>query len=153
MEATMALTSQYLHSTNCSINLSSSFSTSVCKCTLREVKLTLPLIFNLRGFNYKSSLLASRNLMFIKHHFTKIQSAIKLSSNVRREFNTKRELTGDYIAGLVQADGSVSAVLCRKTRGDKEYFHLSALLFTLVQNQKYKELILEIQKKRGNIGH
>ena len=58
----------------------------------------------------------------------------------------KRELTGEYIAGLVQADGSFSAVLCRKLRGDKEYFHLS-LVFTLVQNIENKDLILEIQKK------
>jgi len=57
-----------------------------------------------------------------------------------------RELTGEYIAGLVQADGSFSAVLCRKTRNNKEYFNLS-LVFTLVQNQKYKDLILDIQKK------
>lgn len=57
-----------------------------------------------------------------------------------------RELTGDYIAGLVQADGSFSAVLSRKTRNDKEYFHLS-LVFTLVQSKKYKDLILDIQKK------
>ncbi len=63
-----------------------------------------------------------------------------------------RELTGEYIAGLVQADGSFSAVLCRKTRNNKEYFNLS-LVFTLVQNQKYKDLILDIQKKWGNIGH
>jgi hypothetical protein len=63
-----------------------------------------------------------------------------------------RELTGEYIAGLVQADGSFSAVLARKTRNGKEYFHLS-LVFTLVQSQKYKDLILDIQKKWGNIGH
>lgn len=64
----------------------------------------------------------------------------------------KRELTGEYIAGLVQADGSFSAVLGRKLRGDKEYFNLS-LVFTLVQNIEYKDLILEIQKKWGNIGN
>ena len=63
-----------------------------------------------------------------------------------------RELTGEYIAGLVQADGSFSAVLSRKTRKDKEYFNLS-LVFTLVQSQKYKEVILDIQKEWGNIGH
>jgi hypothetical protein len=62
------------------------------------------------------------------------------------------ELTGNYIAGLVQADGSFSAVLSRKTRKDKEYLNLS-LVFTIVQNQKYKDLILDIQKKWGNIGH
>ena len=65
-------------------------------------------------------------------------------------FHTKRELTGEYIAGLVQADGSFSAALGRKIRGDKEYLSLS---FTIVQNQVYKDLILEIQKKWGNIGH
>jgi hypothetical protein len=52
----------------------------------------------------------------------------------------------------VQADGSFSAVLNRKTRGEKEYFYLS-LSFTLVQKQKYKDLILEIQKKWGNVGN
>lgn len=63
-----------------------------------------------------------------------------------------REITEEYIAGLVQADGSFSAVLARKTRKDKEYFNLS-LVFTLVQSQKYKEVILDVQKKWGNIGH
>lgn len=63
----------------------------------------------------------------------------------------KEGLTGDYVAGLVQADGSFSAVLTRKTRGDKEYFNLS-LVFTLVQSQKYKDLILEIQKMLGGVG-
>lgn len=62
------------------------------------------------------------------------------------------KLTGDYIAGFVQADGSFSATLTRKTRGEKEYFNIS-LVFTIVQNQKYKDLILEIQKKFGGIGH
>jgi len=42
--------------------------------------------------------------------------------------------------------------LARKTRGGKEYFNLS-LVFTIVQSQKYKDLILEIQKKFGGIGH
>ncbi len=62
------------------------------------------------------------------------------------------KLTGDYIAGFVQADGSFSATLTRKTRGEKEYFNIS-LVFTIVQNIKYKDLILEIQKKFGGIGH
>lgn len=62
------------------------------------------------------------------------------------------KLTGDYIAGFVQADGSFSATLTRKTRGEKEYFNIS-LVFTIVQNLKYKDLILEIQKKFGGIGH
>jgi len=64
----------------------------------------------------------------------------------------KKKLSGDYIAGFVQADGSFSARLTRKTRGDKEYLNIS-LVFTIVQSQKYKELILEIQKKFGGIGH
>lgn len=64
----------------------------------------------------------------------------------------KKKITGDYIAGFVQADGSFSAVLTRKTRGEKEYFNIS-LVFTIVQSQKYKDLILEIQKKFGGIGH
>ena len=61
------------------------------------------------------------------------------------EKNNRPGLTGEYIAGLVQADGSFSAVLCRKTRNNKEYFNLS-LVFTLVQSQKHKDLILDIQK-------
>jgi len=64
----------------------------------------------------------------------------------------KRELSGYFIAGFVQADGSFSAVLARKTRGEKEYLNIS-LVFTIVQSQKYKDLILEIQKKFGDIGH
>ncbi len=40
----------------------------------------------------------------------------------------------------------------RKTRGEKEYLNIS-LVFTIVQSQKYKDLILEIQKKFGGIGH
>lgn len=64
----------------------------------------------------------------------------------------KKNLTGDFIAGFVQADGSFSAILTRKTRGEKEYFNIS-LVFTIVQSQKYKDLILEIQKKFGGIGH
>lgn len=87
-----------------------------------------------------------------------------LFSNIRRESSLNRstpqplhspakwELSGDYVAGFVQADGSFSATLTRKTRGDKEYFNIS-LVFTIVQGQKYKELILEIQKKFGGIGH
>jgi group I intron endonuclease len=86
-----------------------------------------------------------------------------LSSNIQGESSNrpisqplcnlvKRELSGEYIAGFVQADGSFSAVLTRKTRGDKEYFNIS-LVFTIVQTLKYKELILEIQRKFGGIGH
>jgi LAGLIDADG endonuclease len=67
------------------------------------------------------------------------------------EFNKKR-LTGEYIAGFVQADGSFSAVLTSKTRDTKQYFNIS-LVFTIVQNEKYKDLILEIQNKFGGIGH
>lgn len=67
------------------------------------------------------------------------------------ELNKKR-LTGEYIAGFVQADGSFSAVLTRKTRDTKQYFNIS-LVFTIVQNEKYKDLILEIQNKFGGIGH
>jgi hypothetical protein len=64
----------------------------------------------------------------------------------------KQRLTGEYIAGFVQADGSFSAVLTSKTRGTKQYLNIS-LVFTIVQNQKYKDLILEIQKYFGGIGH
>ena len=62
------------------------------------------------------------------------------------KFNIKKELTGDYIAGLTQADGSFSVVLRRTKRKTKDYLSLSPV-FTLVQNEKFKDLILEIQKK------
>lgn len=64
--------------------------------------------------------------------------------------NKERELTGDYIAGLCQADGSFSVVLRRTKRKKEGYLNL-APVFTLKSN-KYKDLILEIQKKWGNIG-
>jgi hypothetical protein len=73
-------------------------------------------------------------------------------SQLPQQWELKKKLTGDYIAGFVQADGSFSAVLTRKTRGGKEYFNIS-LVFTIVQSQKYKDLILEIQKSFGGIGH
>lgn len=60
-------------------------------------------------------------------------------------------LNGDYIAGLVQADGSFSSRTIRKTRGNKSYIGLSNI-FTLVQKQEYKELILKIKQQLGDIG-
>lgn len=64
----------------------------------------------------------------------------------------KKKLTGEYIAGLVQADGAFSVILVSRTRNTKQYLNLSPV-FTIVQNQKYKDLILEIQKELGGIGH
>lgn len=66
-------------------------------------------------------------------------------------FNEKK-ISGNYVAGLVQADGSFSVALSRKKRNDKTYFFLSPS-FTIVQNIKYKDVILQIQKLFGNIGH
>ena len=63
----------------------------------------------------------------------------------------KKNLTGDYIAGLVQADGSFSVRLARKTRDNKQYLYLS-LVFTIVQNQKHKDLILAIQQEFKGVG-
>lgn len=116
-----------------------------------ESKVTFSRITQIRGFSSLSSSGATPELVggYVEKGLLPTQEAEELSS---WKFNTKRELSGDYIAGLCQADGSFSAVLCRKTRGDKEYFNLS-LVFTLVQSQKYKNLLLEIQKKWGNIGH
>lgn len=91
-------------------------------------------------------------------HTNALFSNIRGESSLNRPISqplcslVKRELSGDYIAGFVQADGSFSAILTRKTRGEKEYFNIS-LVFTIVQSQKYKDLILEIQKKFGGIGH
>lgn len=51
----------------------------------------------------------------------------------------------------MQADGSFSARLAIKTRGDKEYPHIW-LVFTIEQSRKYKDLIFEIQKMFGGIG-
>jgi LAGLIDADG endonuclease len=42
--------------------------------------------------------------------------------------------------------------LASKVRNGKRYLYLS-LVFTIVQNQKYKDLILGIQKEFGGIGH
>jgi hypothetical protein len=52
----------------------------------------------------------------------------------------------------VQADGAFSVILVSRTRNTKQYLNLSPV-FTIVQNQKYKDLILEIQKELGGIGH
>lgn len=64
----------------------------------------------------------------------------------------KKALNGEYIAGFVQADGSFSATLNRKIRKQKKYFNIS-LSFTIVQKQKYKDLMLEIQNYFGGIGN
>jgi len=74
-----------------------------------------------------------------------------VSSNPLPEWKLKKKITGDYIAGFVQADGSFSVRLARKTRGLKEYLFLS-LVFTIVQKAKYKNLILEIQKVFKGVG-
>lgn len=86
--------------------------------------------------------------------FSNIRGESSLNRPISKPLHSlaKRELSGDYVAGFVQADGSFSATLTRKTRGEKEYFNIS-LVFTIVQNQKYKDLILEIQKRFGGIGH
>lgn len=63
-----------------------------------------------------------------------------------------KKVKGDYIAGLVQADGSFSAVLTSKTRKKKRDFNIS-LVFTIVQHEKYKDLIIEIQKYFAGIGN
>jgi LAGLIDADG DNA endonuclease family protein len=58
-------------------------------------------------------------------------------------------MTKEYIAGFVQADGSFTAVVASK--GNKSLY--LSLSFTIVQNVKYKEVILEIQKIFGGIGN
>src|SRR5947207_3532266 len=63
-----------------------------------------------------------------------------------------KKISGEYIAGFVQADGSFSAVLTSKTKNSKRYFNIS-LVFTIVQHEKYKDLILDIQKYFGGIGN
>lgn len=87
--------------------------------------------------------ITSQDTLLVQHNSSQLPLQWELN---------KKNLTGDYIAGFVQADGSFSAVLTKKTRGEKEYFNIS-LVFTIVQSQKYKDLILEIQKKFGGIGH
>lgn len=57
-------------------------------------------------------------------------------------------LNHEYIAGLVQADGSFGATITEKNKN----LYLS-LAFTIVQNVKYKEVILEIQQIFGGVGH
>jgi len=83
------------------------------------------------------------SVYFVQHNSSQLPLQWKLNH---------KNLTGDYIAGFVQADGSFSAVLTRKMRGEKIYYNIS-LVFTIVQSQKYKDLILEIQKKFGGIGN
>lgn len=90
--------------------------------------------------------------IYIYTAVTTIMNNNNLTSQMQHWKLDASKLTGDYIAGFVQADGSFSATVARKTRGEKEYFNI-ALVFTIVQNQKYKDLILEIQKKFGGIGH
>lgn len=74
------------------------------------------------------------------------------NKNILNKWELNKKITGDYIAGFVQADGSFSAVLTSKTRNSKRYFNIS-LVFTIVQHEKYKDLILEIQKYFGGIGN
>lgn len=85
------------------------------------------------------------------HCFINSNSIEKTGINIPWELN-KKKLTGEYIAGFVQADGSFSVKLAGKTSKNKQYLHLSPV-FTIVQNQKYKDLILEIKKKFGDVGH
>jgi hypothetical protein len=98
---------------------------------------------------FKSMLLLKRS---IKNYKKKEGSQHNSSQLSLQASLLGKKLTEDYIAGFVQADGSFSATLTRKTRGEKVYFNIS-LTFTIVQSQKYKDLILEIQKKFGGIGH
>jgi hypothetical protein len=119
-------------------------------------------IIHKRGFH--SNVLISHN-SYIRINFSCEKAATDLLSSFNRSIFSrickksqslhslaKRELSGDYIAGFVQADGFFSVRLARKTRNKKQYFYLS-LVFTIVQNKKYKDLILEIQKVFGGIGH
>ena len=122
----MALTSQYLKSTNlstvfspCSFNLILSGS-----LYFMQTNTTLhPLSFHpwkIISFHFKPRLLSSRNL--VEHIIKKIdKSAEKLRSC---KLNTKTELTDKYIAGLVQADGSFSAVLCRRTKQNNHRYRI-----------------------------
>nr|ATI20434.1 endonuclease [Juglanconis juglandina] len=75
-----------------------------------------------------------------------VQSPVLLSSVA------KKELSGDYIAGLAQANGSFSASLTRKIRKGKSYFNLT-LVFALELNASYKNTIIDLQKEWKNIGN
>nr|QBM09684.1 hypothetical protein [Dactylella sp.] len=77
---------------------------------------------------------------------------MKVTNTFNTKLEFKKNITGDYIAGFVQADGSFSAVLTSKTRNSKRYFNIS-LVFTIVQHEKYKDLILEIQKYFKGVGN
>ena len=87
----------------------------------------------------------------LNQNYVKSAGSNSTQISMKWELNQKR-LTGEYIAGFVQADGSFSAVLTSKTRDRKQYFNIS-LVFTIVQHEKYKDLILEIQKYFGGIGN
>ena len=152
----MALTSQYLKSTNlstvfspCSFNLilSGSLYFMQTNATLHPLSLHP---WKIRSFHFKPRLLSSRNL--VEHIIKKIdKSADKIRSF---KLNTKTELSDEYIAGLVQADGSFSAVLCRRTK-QNNHRYLIDLNFTLKlgRSEANKNLILEIKNKLHNKGN
>ena len=125
-EGTLGLTSQYLKNTNlstvfspCSFNLILSGSLYFMKTNATLHPLSLH-PWKIRSFHFKPRLLSSRNL--VEHILNKIdKSAEKLRSC---KLNTKTELTGEYIAGLVQADGSFSAVLCRRTKQNNHRYRI-----------------------------
>lgn len=94
------------------------------------------------------------------HNSVKTYLLLFISLFIKQKVNNKwnlinnignQPLNGEYIAGLVQADGSFSCRLTRKVRDNKTYLNL-AVTFTLVQKIEYKDLILEIQKTLGGIG-
>ena len=155
-KGTMALTSQYLKSTNlstvfspCLFNLilSGSLYFMQTNATLHPLRL-YP--WKIISFHFKPRLLSSRNL--VEHIIKKIdKSAEKFRSC---KLNTKTVLTDEYIAGLVQADGSFSAVLCRRTKQNNHRYQID-LKFTLKlgRSEPNKNLILEIKNKLHNKGN
>jgi group I intron endonuclease len=68
--------------------------------------------------------------------------------------NTKKELSGDYVAGLCQADGKFSAVFIKRTRSKQDNYHLD-LKFSLHlrRTEPNKNLLFEIKNKFDNKGN
>lgn len=88
---------------------------------------------------------------------SKVESTMTAANSVGRPMswgNTQKELSGDYVAGLVQADGSFSAVLVRRGKNNQNYLRLD-LKFSikLRRSEPNKNLLLEISNKFDNKGN
>lgn len=81
-------------------------------------------------------------------------ASLSSSKPVSLKLNKERELTGDYISGLCQADGSFSAVLVRRTNKNHHRYRIQ-LKFSLQlsRSEPNKNLLLEIKNNLDNKGN